>query len=242
MASNLYIITGTSKGLGRALVEELLADGKSEVIGVSRTDEKSNERFTAVQADLADIDGLVKCLDSLMPRGNYERVVLINNAGWIGQIAHLGTLDPKGIQQIHAVNTVAPTVLMNAFVERYSKSPAEKIVINISSGAARKAVDGWSGYCASKAALNQLSLVAEEESKLQGWGIRFVALAPGIVDTPMQSEIREASPSHFSLLAKFRSYKEQGELSSPSQTAKKIAYLIDNLEEFDGVILDVRDF
>jgi benzil reductase ((S)-benzoin forming) len=116
------------------------------------------------------------------------------------------------------------------------------MVINISSGAANSAIDGWSGYSSSKAALNQLSLVAEEESKLKGLGIKYYALSPGIIDTNMQKDIRSSSPENFSNRDKFLSYKKNGDLSSPEETAVKIHYLIENYSNFEEVVQDVRAY
>src|SRR5690606_23347273 len=112
------------------------------------------------------------------------------NAGWIGEIAPLGELDPESIKNLYHINLIAPAILINEFVKEYKTSKAEKTVVNISSGAAQKAIDGWSGYCSSKAGLNQLTAVAAEESRLKKLGIKYYALSPGIVDTEMQQDIR----------------------------------------------------
>ena len=178
----------------------------------------------------------------MFPEGDFQHVFLINNAGWIGEIAPLGNLDPMGIQEIQAINVIAPSLLMNEFVKRYHHLEGKKVVVNISSGAAGKAIDGWSGYCSSKAALNQLSLVAEEESKLKGLGIKYYALSPGIIDTPMQEEIRSAGKENFSNIEKFRSYKSQNQLSTPEEVAGKVIYLMDHPEKFKDVLQDVREF
>ncbi len=242
MTKNLYIVTGTSKGLGRALVEMLVENPDNQVVGISRSAVSSGDNYQHVAIDLSNIQELVYALPEIMPKGNYDKVILINNAGWIGEICPMGKLDPLGIEAIHAINVVAPAVLMNAFVNTFKDVNATKIVVNISSGAARKAVDGWSGYCASKAALNQMTLVAEEESKLHGYGIRYFALSPGIVDTPMQENIRNASAEDFSQIKKFKAFKSENQLSTPEDTAKKLILLIENENKFQEVLQDVREF
>jgi benzil reductase ((S)-benzoin forming) len=240
---SLYIITGCSKGLGKGILEKTVENKDHHVVGISRSPlEISRDNFSHISLDLADIPALLAQMENIFPAGNFQRIVLINNAGWIGEIAPLGKLDPAGIAQIHAINLIVPTILMNEFVRRYKDINGEKLVINISSGAAQKAIDGWSGYCSSKAALNQLSLVAEEESKLLKWNIKYYALAPGIVDTDMQHEIRSSSPENFSRRNDFRSYKSRGELSSPEEVASKIIYLIKNQVDFPEVLQDVRNF
>lgn len=242
MEKQLYILTGSSKGLGKALVKQLLENSNTFVIGISREAVDEGDRYTHISLDLADIDQIVARIDEIFPEGVFKSVTLINNAGWIGEIAPLGTLDPKGILNIHLINLVAPAVLMNAFASKYGGNTAQKTVVNISSGAASKAVDGWSGYCASKAALNQLSLVAQKEADLHRSGIRYIALSPGVVDTPMQDTIRSASRENFSQWEKFRDLKVGGNLSTPEATAAKVIYLLYNLESMPGVLLDVREF
>ncbi|WP_114749072.1 SDR family NAD(P)-dependent oxidoreductase [Pleomorphovibrio marinus] len=239
---SLFIITGASKGLGRAMVQHLTKNPKHEVVGVSRSPIPSTTNYKHVAIDLADLSKLRNALPEIFPKGDYDKVILVNNAGWIGEIAPLGKLDPEGINAIHQINIVAPAVLMNAFISNYKALKAQKTVVNISSGAAGKAVDGWSGYCASKAALNQMTLVADAESKLNHYGIRYYALSPGIIDTPMQENIRSAGKENFSQIEKFKNFKSQNELSSPEDTAKKVMYLIENRDEFTEVLQDVREF
>lgn len=189
------------------------------------------------------MDELLGNLDEIFPVGDFEKVILINNAGWIGEIAHLGKLSNESLRQIFEVNTIAPAVLMNEFVKRYGKlQGVKRIVINISSGASSKAIDGWSGYSASKAALNMLTQAAQTESDIDQTVIRFFAVAPGVVDTEMQQNIRNASLDGFSSLPRFIGLKESGQLSSPEFAAGKILYLVNNVEKFDGVIQDVRNF
>ncbi|WP_194777628.1 SDR family NAD(P)-dependent oxidoreductase [Pararhodonellum marinum] len=241
---SLYIVTGSSKGIGEALVNELLQAPTNQVIGISRSAASfDSNAYHHLCCDLGDGNAFEDILDDIFPLGDYEKIVLVNNAGWIGQIAHFGKLKHESIQTIFQINTIAPAILMNAFVQKYAdQKHAERLVINISSGAARKAIDGWSGYSASKAALNMLSETAQAESERNGSGIRFFALSPGVVDTGMQEDIRAASASEFSLLEKFKGLKSQNELSDAAGVAKKILHLIFHSNEFDGVLQDVRDF
>ncbi|UCS93448.1 SDR family NAD(P)-dependent oxidoreductase [Echinicola marina] len=239
---HLFILTGCSKGLGKALLGSLLENKENHVLGISRSAMQEQERFVHIQLDLADTTALINVLPEVFPEGDFEKVVLINNAGWIGEIAPLGKLDPVGILKIHTINVVAPAILINEYVKKYADREMEKLVVNISSGAAVKDIDGWSGYSSSKSALNRISGVAQEESDLNGYGIRYFALAPGIVDTPMQEDIRSAKSADFSGLEKFRSFKSNNELSSPVEVSKKVIYLIEHSDLFKGVIQDVRKF
>ncbi len=241
---SLYIVTGSSKGIGKALVEVLVKNDSNTVIGISRTAEKSiNGDYYCVKLNLGNISEIENKLDRIFPEGDFNRIVLINNAGWIGEINHLGKLSPQNIKSVFDINTIAPAILMNAYVKCYGKiSSAEKIVINISSGAANKPMDGWSGYSASKAALNMLTKTAQEEANIEGLNIQYYALSPGVVDTEMQGNIRSANKDGFSALEKFKDMKANNSLSSPEATAQKIIHLITHAEKFQEVLQDVRAF
>lgn len=239
---SLYILTGASKGLGLALKNALLKLSNARVIGISRSPLQAEKDFIPLQIDLADAESLIKKIPDIFPEGTYENIVLINNAGWIGEIAYNGNISPEAISTIHAVNVIAPALLMNAFMKKYKSHKGGKIVINISSGAAAKVVDGWSGYSASKAALNQMTLIAQRESDIKDLGFKLFALSPGVIDTPMQESIREASQNEFSSLSKFKALKEEGELSTPQEIAHKVMYLMANPTKFNEVLQDVRKF
>ncbi|AGA80835.1 SDR family NAD(P)-dependent oxidoreductase [Echinicola vietnamensis] len=239
---NLFILTGCSKGLGKGLLDVLVADTNNMVVGISRSSMDSSVNFKHITLDLADVEALPQKLGGIFPQGRFERVALINNAGWIGEIAPVGSLEPQSIASIYAINVVAPAILMNAFVQKYADQDIQKTVVNISSGAAAKNMDGWSGYCSTKAALNRMTGVAQEESDLKGYGIRYFALSPGIVDTPMQETIRSAKPSDFSNVDKFKSFKANQELTTPAAVAEKVLYLLHHEGEFEGVLQDVRKF
>ncbi|MDO6439381.1 SDR family NAD(P)-dependent oxidoreductase [Cyclobacterium sp. 1_MG-2023] len=236
---SLYIITGASKGLGLALKNTLIKLPHTSVIGVSRSPIQAENNFTPIQLDLEDSESLINKITEIFPKGEYEEIVLINNAGWIGEIAYNGNLSSEAIVSIHAVNVIAPALLMNAFMKTYKHHKGSKIIVNITSGAAAKVVDGWSGYSASKAALNQMTLIAQKESEIKHLGFKLFALSPGVIDTPMQASIRSARPNEFSSLAKFKSLKEDGE---SEVIAQKVLYLIAHPNEFEEVLQDVRKF
>lgn len=240
---SLFIITGSSKGIGLALVEQLLEHPSNHIIGIARSESPlAHERYQHFQSDLSDIQSLIKQVDDFFPSNSFERIVLVNNAGWIGEIEHVGHLQPENILSLYNLNVIAPAILSNAFAKAYGAVDAVKLVINISSGAAKKGLDGWSGYSSSKAAINLFTEAAQNESNLNKNGIRYFAVAPGVVDTAMQTDIRSAKSESFSSLAKFQGLYQNNQLSSPSHAAQKIIYLIEHFGEFEGVLQDVREF
>ncbi|TVP51800.1 MAG: SDR family NAD(P)-dependent oxidoreductase [Mongoliibacter sp.] len=239
----LFIITGSSKGIGKGIVSQLLQNKDNHVIGIARSEQDfGQQNFESLQIDLSKVKDIEAEIERIFPEGNFSKIVLINNAGWIGPISHIGNMNSENIQTLFDLNVVAPMVLMNAFVERYAGSSSEKTVVNISSGASKKAIDGWSGYSSSKAALNMMTEAAQVEADLDENGIRYFALAPGVVDTKMQSDIRGADEKSFSKLEKFLNLKSNNQLSTTEAAAEKIIYLIENRDEFEGVFQDVREF
>ncbi|SEG01199.1 SDR family NAD(P)-dependent oxidoreductase [Algoriphagus boritolerans] len=237
----LLILTGHTKGLGKAILDRFLSLKDIQIVTISRTSlELRVDRLTEIQMDLNDLANLEVKLPSLFPEGDFDKVILINNAGWIGEVKTVGKLHPKGIRQALNINLLAPMILSDAFVKAYSSLEGKKLICNISSGAAHKPLPGWAEYCSSKAGLAMFSRVAAEE--LSGLGFRVFSLAPGIIDTEMQTEIRKANLSDFPALDRFAKYKAEGHLSSPEEVAEKVFYLLTNPELFPDVVQDVRNF
>lgn len=238
-----YFITGSSRGIGRALVEKALERPEARVTGFSRSTSEKHPHYTHVPVDLSDVTALASRVDNFFPALEApRRLVLINNAGTLGEVKYLGELNDSSIVTLFNLNVTAPTLLMNAFIRQYRAVQAEKIIINVSSGAGKYPVDGWSGYCASKAALDMVSQVAALESERRADGFRIYALAPGVVDTAMQGHIRTADLADFSNLPKFMDYQTEKALDNPTTTAEKFFQLIDYPERFKEVLQDVRNF
>jgi benzil reductase ((S)-benzoin forming) len=241
MTKSLLILTGHSQGLGKALLDLFLQKENFEIIGISRNIlGLQSPRLKELSLDLADLDLLENHLDSIFPIGQFEEIILVNNAGSIGEIKRVGQLNPKRFQALFNLNMLAPAMLTNAFISRYDNVNSIKIVCNISSGAAHKPLEGWSGYCSSKAGLAMFTGVCQKEN--EETGIRFFSLAPGIIDTAMQTKIRESAAEDFPAIDRFKMYKSEGKLSSGAEVAKKIGYLLANPDKFDSVNQDVRNY
>ena len=97
-----------------------------------------------------------------------------------------------------------------------------KRIVNISSGAGRRAYEGWGVYCTTKAGLDHFSRVIALEQENVEHQVDIVSIAPGIIDTGMQETIRTSKEEAFPLLDQFIDYKENGLLSSADQTAEKL--------------------
>lgn len=241
MQKSLLILTGHSKGLGRAILDAYLQKDEFVIIGISRTKLGLNTpHLTEISMDFSEMGVLEDEFTSVFPLGDYKQIVLINNAGLIGEIKPVGSLQVKDLRTQINVNLLAPMCLTNAFVAAFGNTKARKTICNISSGAASKPVEGWGGYCSTKAGLEMFTKVAAKESKDPK--LRYFSVAPGIIDTQMQDEIRQANSVDFPQIERFKNYKKNGDLSSPEAVAAKIVYLLENEDRFQDVIQDVRNF
>ncbi|MCB0402051.1 MAG: SDR family NAD(P)-dependent oxidoreductase [Flavobacteriales bacterium] len=236
---NYYFITGSSKGLGKALVELLLEDEGHVVFGAARSQSVQHPRYHHQQLDLADLDQVTGYRFPELP--DAETVVLVNNAGIVGDVKHAGNIDNEQIITCYNTNLIAPAILCNNFIKTYGGSSAKKLIINISSGAGRHPIDGWNVYCSTKAGLDMFSRVVHEESRIDRSDLIILSLAPGIIDTGMQSEIRSADQTDFSGLEKFVAYKANGDLAAPELTAKQVLRFIREPQLAAEVLCSVRD-
>jgi benzil reductase ((S)-benzoin forming) len=231
-------ITGSSRGIGAALVD-LLLEQDYQIIGMARTPIPARGKFSSISIDLNDLTA-VQAFEFMEAT---DEVLLINNAGIIGEVSPIGQVSDSSIQKVINVNTIAPQILMNKFLKAYSKTAKKGHIINISSGAGKQPIDAWASYCASKAALDLFSRTAAEELTARGVQNWYVhAIAPGVVDTQMQTEIRSANPDDFKLLDRFVGLKNDNELADPKSVAEKILKVIDEPLKFPETVISVRDF
>lgn len=226
-------ITGASKGIGKAITE-LLLDHDYLVYGFSRNNTINHSNFTFFKIDLSKLEQVQKLE---FPKVKAEKITLINNAATIGEIIPLHLKEENGIIGEYNLNILAPTLLCKKFLKDF---PADnKLILNISSGAAKKAIPCWSTYCASKSALDNLTSVIAKE-KYQN--LKILSISPGVVDTNMQEEIRNSNPKNFPMHQNFVDYYAKKELFSTQSIALKLFQIIEKKNDFKGIFLNLRDF
>lgn len=224
---NLYIVTGTTKGLGAALAEQIARDAGNELIAMARAAEGPIPGGFRIEADLADaksLEGACQRLEKRLHGKRYAKAVLINNAGVISPVGPLDQVGAGELERNLFVNLVAPMLLMRRFL-RATGEVALRRIINISSGAARRPIFGWSAYCAAKAGLDMASRCAALEAETRKQSVEVVSLAPGVIDTPMQGIVRGASAEQFVDVEKFRQMKAEGVLRPAADVAADILRL-----------------
>lgn len=228
------IVTGHTRGLGAALVDALRAQS-IDVLGLARSRRAPKAdadaaalpgRFEEVELDLSDTDKLAQWLagDTLASfLHGAERALLVNNAGTIGPIGPCGVQPPADIARAVALNVAAPLMLCGAFSAATADVPDRRIA-HVSSGAGRNPYAGWNVYCATKAALDHHARAAALDAER---GLRVASVAPGVVDTEMQGQIRGADESRFPMRERFAEMKRSGQLASPEQAANQfVTYLL----------------
>lgn len=240
---NLYLVTGHTKGLGLALLNALAAEPDNELVALGRAPEGPIRGGVQLHVDLADaaaIDATFDRVEQRLAGKRFAKAVLINNAGVIAPVGRVETVDAAQLERSLAVNFTAPILLMRRFLHATAPLAPVRRVINISSGAGRRAIFGWGAYCAAKAGIDMVSSVMALEAKTARTGIEIVSLAPGVIDTPMQEVVRSASPEDFVDVARFRQMKAAGELRDPAEVAADILRLEKSGRLFAEAIADLR--
>ena len=223
VAGRTAVITGASRGLGAGLAEAfrerglrlglcarsapVLADGPDVV--ARRLDVRDP---AAVAAFARDVAGRFGAID-----------LWINNAGLLAPIDLLRDVAADAAREHLEVNVLGVLFGTQAFVRHLRGRGGEGVLVNMSSGAARKPYAGWSVYCAAKAAVDRMTeCVALEEASS---GLRAYALAPGVIDTDMQSLIRATPAARFPDVARFVEMKRANDFNTPAFVAAHILAL-----------------
>lgn len=232
---HLFIITGSSRGLGAALVRQL-AQPDHHVVGIAR---HSDPALPAEQwpLDLADPLPAAERLQAwLRDDRRWTSATLVNNAALLSTPGPLAATDLGQLSAALRVGLEAPALLSRVFLAG-TAGIATRRILNISSGLGRRAMAGSASYCAVKAGLDHLSraLALEEPD------VSIVSLAPGVIDTDMQQQLRGADPARFPEQARFQGLKDGGQLQTADATAASIVRFLMRPDFGKTVVSDIRD-
>ncbi len=248
----LFIVTGASRGMGAALVEQLLADAGHTVLGIAR---RPNDALAAVaarsgatleqwQADLAEPIGVAARLhDWLAARdgARFAEATLVNNAGVVTTVGALEDCSLEELSTALRVGLEAPLLLTATFLRATARWHGERRVLNVSSGLGRRAMAGQATYCAAKAGMDNLSRAVALDQALVANGAKIVSLAPGVIDTDMQTKLRSGSPAGFPEQQTFVKLKESGQLTSSRDAAARVLAYLGRADFGANPLADVRD-
>ncbi|PUE11377.1 short-chain dehydrogenase [Limnohabitans sp. T6-5] len=251
MTKHLYILTGASRGMGLAIAEALLQAGNS-LLCISRhtndalaaAAQKADVPLWQWTQDLADGQSASERLRMWLGTQDVTQLsgaTLINNAGVIPPICPLSQSQPADLALALRVGLEAPLQLCAAFLGATEAWPVARRVLNISSGLGRSAMASQAGYCAAKAGMDHFTRCMAMDEALKANGAKVCSLAPGVIDTDMQVQLRGAAGDAFPDQAKFAQLKEKGLLSSPQQAAHQVLSYLARAEFGHNPIGDVRD-
>ncbi|MCY7317912.1 MAG: SDR family NAD(P)-dependent oxidoreductase [Ramlibacter sp.] len=250
-ARHLTVLTGASRGMGLAMAEQLIAAGHDLLCISRKTDEALTEQASRHgvfceqwEQDLSQSENAAQRLERWLAKhdgASLGSVTLINNAGLLPRIAPLGEIAAGDLANALRVDLEAPMLLTGAFLRATSGWKAQRRILNISSGLGRRAMASQAAYCAAKAGMDHFTRCVALEQAGQPNGARICALAPGVIDTEMQVQLRGADSSQFPDIGNFIGLKEKGSLASPQEAAAKVLAFLGRPDFGVNPVADIRD-
>lgn len=247
MDQQTYVVTGASKGLGRALALALANDG-NPVLALARPSNELDEigellasvapGSRSIECDLSDPPSIADAA-SLISQQTTFIAGLVHNAGAIAPVKPLDKVDASDWARSIQVNLIGVQDLTQRIYSLLGGERQSRITV-ISSGASLRPIGSWSAYCVSKAGLDMWSRCVAEEGRDSN--ISSVSVAPGIVDTGMQTEIRSTPSEDFPSLQSFIDLHANGDLTRSEDVAAQLMPLVTahSMEE-SGQRFDVRE-
>ena len=223
LKDKVAILTGASRGLGAATAAALagqgvklalLARNQESLAAVADHARRAGSEAVALACDVSDGAACAQAVAEAERRlGPID--ILINNAGVIEPIGRLADTDGAAWARNISINLVGAYNMMRAVLPAMARRK-RGVVIDISSGAAHRALEGWSAYCAAKAGLAMLTQAAALEYGPHG--VRIIGLSPGTIDTDMQGAIRASGINMVSKIPR-------SQLAPAEHAARAIVYL-----------------
>lgn len=234
------VLTGASRGIGAAAAAALAAEGASLLLlartsdgitGLAREIRRGGGQAEAMTCDVAEPSQV----QAAIARGReaFGRIdALINNAGVIEPIGPMAAADPRAWAHAVDVNFKGVFYGMRAVLPGM-RAQGSGTIINLGSGASKNPLEGWSQYCASKAATAMLTRCAHLENR--GRGIRVFSLSPGTVATDMQRTIRASGINPVSQM----DFASHAPVTDPARAL--VWLLTEDAAEFAGEEVSLRN-
>ena len=238
--SHLFILTGASRGMGLAMAQQLLQPVHTLLCMARHHSATLHELALASgvvleqwQLDLSEAEAAAEQLRAWLATHSavalaagvpspFASATLINNVGAMLPIAPLSASAPAALAQALRASLEAPMRLSASFLAGTEAWAAPRKVLNISSGPGRRAMASQAPYCAAKAGIDHFTRCMALEEALKPHGAKVCALAPGVIDTDMQIQLRSADPAAFPDAAQFTYLKYADMLTSPADAAARV--------------------
>lgn len=255
MKPQLFILTGASRGMGAALADQLFEAGHTLLCLSRQTNgalaAKAASRSAASSAsceqwaiDLAQPVEAAARLQAWLggiDANTFGSATLINNAAALSRIGAIDDCSAAELASALRVGLEAPMLLTAAFLGATRAWPGMRRVLNISSGLGRFAMAGQASYCAVKGGLDHFTRALALDEARRPNGARVVSLAPGVIDTDMQIQMRSADAADFPDQATFIGLKRNGQLASPATAAACVLGYLNRADFGAQAVADVRD-
>ncbi len=237
---SMYIITGTSRGIGLAVAERLLGSGH-RVFGISRSPSPlaGTDGFEDVRGSVTDpgwIEPLFARVRDSLADGGYDLLCLLSNAAVLEPMGAIERCPSEAIRRHVDVNLTGPAVLTARFMSAFADLELRRKVVHMTSGAAHRAIPDMSLYCATKAAISMLCACVGAEQDGRDTGYEIAAISPGMVETDMQRDMRARSAEEFRPSEQFRSAKASGAVQDADTVARKICEMLQARTEMGGTV------
>ena len=237
LQGKIALVTGASRGLGEGVARALAQDGAKVMLlardgdlaqVVARDIRDAGGTAEALACDVSDYPAIERAVADTRERlGGLD--ILVNNAGVIEPIAALSASDPAVWARNIQINLVGAYNVVRAVIGEMLTSGGS--IINVSSGAAYRPLEGWSSYCAAKAGLAMMT----RSIALEAPGVRIFGFSPGTIDTDMQVKIRASGLNQVSQIPR-------ANLSPVEHAVRGLLYLCnDSSDDLIGQDVSMRD-
>ena len=241
---NLFIIFGTTQGVGNALYQYIAQFKENKfIIANRRTAKLINSDDIAIKIDLSKIitPAKLSLLFSPLRRQQYKNIYLINNASIVQPIKTVGNISSGEVIDNIYVNFLNYAIIINEFIKITKNFKKTKVkILNISSGAAISPTHGFSIYCSSKAALEMLTQTIFLEQLILKQ-VDILAVRPGIINTNMQKTMRSSKKENFTKIDLYKKLYKENKLSSREFVAEKIYKILINKKYWEKPIVDINE-